>query len=339
MREYKRLADQMVALDPNNMRWRVEQQSADSNLGIMLLEGRKFREAVDQLTRALASIEALSTADPNNTDYHVAATELQGWLADARMYEGQLGEAVAIRRRLVGQLQDLLEQTGDVVYRQKLVVAERELGELYESRGELQEALPHFRAAVEHSGLLVAREPTNFRWKYFSARTRLSLADSLLASGQRQEAAREAVAGCGTTAQLLATDARVQDWRANLRECWKMRSRLSLASGDFGQAARFAERAVDIAKTIRTTDPIEDRYALAQSYRLLGDARRQLGDKSDAQVAWSTGLAAIPANVTEKPNEMAERAVLLKRLGRMGEARALYNRLIAMGYQQDESRS
>ena len=33
MREYKRLADQMVALGPDNMKWRMEQQNATANLG------------------------------------------------------------------------------------------------------------------------------------------------------------------------------------------------------------------------------------------------------------------------------------------------------------------
>ena len=339
MREYKRLGDEMVAIEPNNMKWRMEQQSADFNLGIMLLERRKFAEAIDQFTRSRATMEALATADPRNADYQIAVTESQTWLAEAQTFVGRLAQATATRESLAASLRRLLDRTGNVVYRQKLVPAERYLAELYQYRGDTDRALAHFRAAVENSEALIAHEPDNSRWKYFSARARLNLAGMYLVSGQRGEAAREAVTGCNATANLLATDPSVQVWRANMRECWEMRARLSLAAGDAGQALSYSERAVQLARAVRSTDPVDDRYALAQSYRLLGDSRQLLGDGRGAQAAWEAGLATLPAGVPEKPSEMAERATLLKRLDRAADARMLYSRLTAMGYQQAEIRS
>ncbi len=85
MREYKRLADRMVELGPDNMKWRMEQQNADANLGVLLFEQRHFNEATAQFARALHSIEALATADPFNGDYQKSLTESQTWLADAAM--------------------------------------------------------------------------------------------------------------------------------------------------------------------------------------------------------------------------------------------------------------
>ena len=35
-REYKRLADRMVELAPDNMKWRMEDQNADANLATVL---------------------------------------------------------------------------------------------------------------------------------------------------------------------------------------------------------------------------------------------------------------------------------------------------------------
>lgn len=332
MREYKRLADQMVALEPNSMKWRMEQQSADFNLGIMLFEGRRFKDAIDQFTRARATIEALATADPRNTNYQVAVTESQTWLADARASEGQLAEAIEIREQLIASLQQLLRQTGNVVYRQKLVPAEGHLGELYRYTGDADKALAHLRAAVDHAENLMAREPDNSRWRYFSARARLNLAGMALAAGQRDEAALQTANACDATARLLATNSGVQVWRANMRECWEMRAQLSLATGNASAAVRFAERALGTAKSIRSTDPVDDRYALAQSYRLLGDARERLGDQPGAATAWTAALASLPAGVAEKPAEMAEHATILMRLGREAEARARASRLSSMGY-------
>ena len=339
MREYKRLADRMVELEPNNMKWRGEQQSADFNLGIMLLEGRKFEEALKQFTRSRATLEALATADPGNADYQVAATESQTWLADATMSVGRLAEATALREQLVASLEQLLSQTGNVVFRQKLVPAERHLGELYQYRGNASEAIAHLRAAVEHSEALMAREPGNSRWKYFASRARLDLADMALAAGQRAEAAREATVGCTVTARLIATDAAVQVWRANMRECWEIRARLDLAGGNARQAVVYAQRAVETAKSVRSTDAVEDKYALAQSYRVLGDARQRAGDRAGAKAAWEAGLQALPRGVAERPAEMAEHATIQIRLGRAGEARQRTARLAAMGYRTADLRN
>ncbi|MGH6659408.1 MAG: hypothetical protein ACREBM_07135, partial [Sphingomicrobium sp.] len=283
MREYKRLADQMVALDPNNMKWRMEQQSAYFNLGIMLFERRKFREAIQQFTRSLSTMEALAAADPSNTNYTIAVTESQTWLADARMATGQLAEAIPIRERLVAVLQHLLRTTGDVVYRQKLVPAERSLGDLLWYRGQVPEALVHFRAAADHSDALLAREPENSRWSYFSARARLDLAQGLLTSGGGDGAAAETATACNVAQRLVATDSNVQRWRAVQRDCWLMRARVALKRSDLQQASGFAQRAVDAARAVSTSDPTHDKYGIAEAFRLFGDTRQRLGDTSGAR--------------------------------------------------------
>jgi tetratricopeptide (TPR) repeat protein len=334
MREYKRLADQMVMLAPDNMKWRMEQQSADFNLGIMLLERRSFAEAIEQLTRSRATMEALATADPSNTDYQVAVTESATWLADAQASLGRLSEATRTREQLVGFLQQLLNRTGDVVYRQKLVPAQRYLGELYQYQGDTGKALANFRAAVDNAEVLTVREPDNSRWRYFSARARLNLANMYLVAGQREQATEQTARGCDATARLLATDPTVQVWRANMRECLEVRARLGLAAGEPGQAAVMAERAVETARSIHSTDPVDDRYALAQSYRLLGDARRAGGNKSGANAAWNAALKVLPSRVAEKPSEMAERALLLQRIGRTEDAQLLMRTLARIGFKQ-----
>ena len=336
MREYKRLADQMVALEPNNMEWRMEQQSAGFNLGIMLFERRKFREAIEQFTRSLATMEALATADPGNADYQVAVTESQTWLADARASSGQLAQAVPISERLVARLQELLKRTGDVVYQQKLVPAERSLAELYLFRGQVPQALAHFGAAAAHSEALLAREPQNNRWSYFSARARLDLAQGLLAVDRADAASAEAGKGCSTAQRLIAKDSSVQRWRAVQRDCLLTRARLAAATGNLRQSASFAQQAIVAARSINTTDRAQDRYGIAQALRLLGDIRQRLGDPAGARAAWSAGLAAIPAGVAEKPNEMAEHAMLLQRLGRVPEAQERAARLAAIGYRDPE---
>jgi len=336
LRKYKRLADQLVELEPNSMSWRMEQQSADFNLGILLFARRKFSEAIDQFTRSLATMQALATADPGNSDYQVAVTESQIWLADARSAIGQLGAALRIREQVVARLQRHFKSTGNVAYQQQLVPAERSLGELYLMLGKSPDALAHFRAAVSNAGDLIAREPTSSRWKAFSARASLSLADALLMAGNQAEATNATDSGCNIVAQLLADQPRSAALRARMSECWEMRARLSLADGNTGRAKQFAERAVETARSVHSTDPIDDRHALASALRLLGDIRSRSGDAEGARAAWSAALAAMPANVAEKPDEMAERATILERLRKLDQSQPLWRALESIGFEQSQ---
>ena len=93
-RAYKSLAGRMVALEPDNMRWRMETQYADANLGIVLLGKRRFEEAVQAFRQALATIQGLAAADPGNSDYQKGVVESLAWLADAQSYAGHLSDAL-----------------------------------------------------------------------------------------------------------------------------------------------------------------------------------------------------------------------------------------------------
>ena len=339
MREYKRLADQMVALGPDNMTWRMEQQNATANLGVLLSEQRRFPEATAQFAYAVQTMSALVTANPNNDEYQKSLTEAQSWLADAEKAEGKLNDAVALRERHVALLQKLLARTGDVEYRQKLVPAERYLAELYWFRGQVPLALQHYQAAIANSSALVALEPDNSRWNYFESRARLDWGRALLSAAKTDDAAAQVENACAVTGRLIAIDSNVQRWRANLRDCFHLRAQLALMKNDNDSAGRFSARAVEVGKTVTSPDPVEDRYAVGSSLRLLGDVRRRTGDLAGAKAAWQEGLSEFRSGVAEKPNELAIHAALFQRLGRASEAQQAIQKLSAIGYRNPELRS
>ena len=61
----KTLSEREVALDPNNMKWRMEVQNSDANLGIMLFNERRYGDASQQLDQALSTDEGITRADPD----------------------------------------------------------------------------------------------------------------------------------------------------------------------------------------------------------------------------------------------------------------------------------
>ena len=112
-----------------------------------------------------------------------------------------------------------------------------------------------------------------------------------------------------------------------------MHARLALASGAKNDALAFADKAVGLARAVKSTDQVADRFALAKTLRLNGDIRRQSGNIDGARAAWTSAFAALPVGVAERPAEMSERQLILQRLGRTGEAQQIAAKLHAIGYQ------
>ena len=111
-----------------------------------------------------------------------------------------------------------------------------------------------------------------------------------------------------------------------------MRGGLALKSGAKPQALKFAQQSVAAARRVHSGDAVSDGFLMAKACLLLGDVQRDLGSPVEARASWSQALAAIPAGVPERPDEIASHAKILSRLGRDTEAAPLKARLQAMGY-------
>jgi hypothetical protein len=277
-------------------------------------------------------IDALATADPNNSDYQKSLVESIAWYADAEGDAGHLDSAIALRLRNVDLLTRLAARTQDVNYQYRLIPAERALGNLYASQDKLDLAIQHMRTAVAQADRLAQLEPDNAKWLGYGARAKNDLTDLLLRTGALAEARATNDAACSVLGRLVARVGNQPEWRASLRDCWMRRAQVDNAEGSKAAAVSDAERGVEIAKTVKTTDQATDRYLLAKAYRLLGDMRRSSGDMVGSAAAWQAALAALPSVSGERPVEMRDRAEILRRAGRDAEARPLESRLAAMGY-------
>ena len=334
-RQYKALATKMVALDTNNMTWRMEEMNAAVNLGVALFGQRRFSEAGKQFREALTTIEALATANPRNGDYQQSLAQTLAWLADARMAEGQLHEAIAHRERHVALLERLLAGSGeDVAFRQMLVPAYRGLGNALAARGQLRPAIEQLRKAVAQAQALMGTDRSNLQWQGLAARARLNLAEMLVAANQSVPAESEAVQGCAILRDLVARDPTVHEWRAGLRDCHMIQARIALRSGKTGEALEHARTGLENARAIKSGDAIADRYAVARAYRIMGDVQAQAGNQGAARSAWMSSLSSMPQNVPERPSEISEHALVLDRLGRRAEAQRLTAKLDQIGYKR-----
>jgi tetratricopeptide (TPR) repeat protein len=332
MREYQRLARQMIALQPDSMKYRMEEQYADADLGIVLYDRRRFDEAATQFSAALSTMEAISTADPSNKAYRQEVAEALAWLADAERARGHYDRAIALRQRNVALYSQSFAQFHDAKSRDRLVQALRALGWLFAERGQVDLAAEQFRASISNANMLRAVEPSNTLWAEGGAHAQLMLARLLLATGKRDQAEPEISAACQTYRWLLNRPSPRPEWRKSVFACTSVEARLLLRNGAKDQAFDLAQRAVQAARTVHTEDKVEDAFRLARGYRLLGDIERERGHTDAARTAWTSGLSGIPVGVAQQPDEMAEHAALLQRLGLLEEARPLAARLNSMGY-------
>ena len=336
MSEYKKLALRMVALQPDSMKYRMEQQYAEFNLGVVLLDQRRWADAASQFKNSLHTIQAIATADPQNKNYQQSVAESFTWLGDAERALGNYDAAIDARRRDFSLLERLYRTTGDVDYESRLVAAQRTLGKFYAEHGDTDQAIVQLQAAANQAAILIPKEPANTKWVEFGYSARLVLASEMLASGKMGEAVAATNQACDAITGLLRRNPNKVNWRSSLSDCWAARARMALATGATQLALQQAQAAVDTSRAVHSGDPMTDGYRTAIAYRLIGDAEQRLGDGQAARAAWGSGLASFPSGIPEQPNEMAERASLLRRLGRIAEAQAITTKLNSMGYRAPE---
>jgi len=331
-REYKQLADRMVAIEPDNLKWRMEVAYANEDLGIALYDERRYQEAARQFDAGIRPVQSAVTIDSNNSTYQRELANLIGWVGQSKGAAGDLQGGIAARRQQIALLnQFIADGSGDVRLREKLIPAHVGLGILLASRGESDEAVQQFQLGIATADRLVAVEPQNRLWKRYAAAARLELAKTLLAAGRAGDAAGALNAGCAATAALRGRDPNEDKWRKLQTTCLAARARIAMSSGSPAEARQLAGTAVEVAR-LGTGEPPSDPYVAASAYRLLGDVFHRGGDSARAAGAWSAGLGLLPAGVTEQPWETYEREQLLRRLNRNDEARPLSEKLRAMGY-------
>ena len=330
--EYKSLADRMVSLEPDSLKWRMEMFYANENIGIIRYDQRRFAEASRLFEESLRPMGSGVSIDTKNDDYQKEYSTLLAWLADSYAAQGQLDRAIATREKQIAFLTPLADGQSNVVFRQHLIPAYFGLANLFLSQGKTELAIERFGRSNVESERLLPIEPDNAFWTGLSAQTRLQLAKTYLSVNRSGDAATQALIGCNQAKRVLARDPGTA-WRRLQTDCLSVRARLSLASGDLAVATKLAGEALASARTERSADSHRDKFKVSGAYRLLGDVRQRSGNVAGARAAWAEGLSQMPRGVTERPLETKDRADLLRRLGRQKEARSLYAQLTAIGYQ------
>jgi eukaryotic-like serine/threonine-protein kinase len=334
-REYKRLAEQLVALDPGKKEWRLERIYADTNLGIVLQDRRKFREASATFQHGLADIEALAAAEPGNRDYRDQLSETLAWLSQAREGQGALDQALGHRERLLSLLERQASgNANDAPLKYKIMTAHRALGRLFAERGDVGQGFAHFTQSIRIGEELNATEPDNTEWAKALAGSYTDLAELQLGRGDVEQAGQSARAGCDIASRLVQRNSSVLAWRAQLRgDCLSVRARIALSRGSLDEGAGLAAQFLQLATAeAAKNSSATQRITMAKALLLRGEAAKAQGDRTLARQMWQKAASVWPADVGVGPYDLALKAVILEGLGRSAEASAIADQLDATGY-------
>ena len=331
-RDYKSLADRMVALAPGNNDYRLEQVYSNNSLGSVLVELRRYKDAVGVYRSSLGIAEALASAEPGKRDYQIRVSNALAWLADSHEYSGELESALAERERQLRLLTELQRRDPrDTEIQRHMMTAHRSIGRMLASDGDSDGGLRESMLGVAISDQLAGIEPQNSEWLQAGASNRFDLADLQLSSGDVAGAASTTRAACDIANRLVQLDSSVADWKSRFRaNCLTLRARISLAQGE-------ADEALALALGARAAAGISPKPADKVVLGMLaasvgGEALAELGRRNEAATWARDALGAMPKDFGLKPREMVEVAALKLRVGDGRAAKELVSRLQAMGY-------
>ena len=333
-REYRRLADRMIALAPGKADYRLERIYADSTLGTVLMDQRHYRAAADLFQQLVAQGEALVAANPDNLDYQKQRSSALAWLADARENSGQLDEALAHRERQLGLLKQMwAAHPGDVWIKREELATRRSMTRLFASRGQMREAFEQASLNSTVLAFLMKTEPNNTEWVETGAIVSLDQAELQLAAGRMAEAEAASQSGCAAAQKLAARDSTVAKWRTSLQfKCGIVRARLALHDGDTAGALTQARQLLTLARA--GPNPVTRALDAATASLLLGASLKASGQGEAARGAWRAAADAWPKGIEEAPRDLARKAILFDLAGR--DSAPIRKRLAEIGYRHPD---
>lgn len=176
---YRRLAEQLTRIDPQNPTWRRELGYAEGNLCTVALEPpRDAAGALRHCAAALAAMESAAAQMPGDAGMAVDLSNRHAWLADAYRANRDHARAHAERRRQEEILAGLIAaDPRNLLLKQKWVGLQRAYAGLAWARKDARETRRRLAAARETVVSMIAFDPANQEWVELRDGIDQSLAD------------------------------------------------------------------------------------------------------------------------------------------------------------------
>ncbi len=189
-REYLRLAQRLARLDAKNPDWHAEIGFAYGNLGMVLMDLGRPREAVDSLNQSGQVFVALKDQRP---ELLFELGQTYGWLSDAYVLMGDYRLALEQQKRMFRLFSSVNVDGKNAVAKRGLLNSLNQTSLLELAMGHVAEAELNSGKAVRLAAELLQTDADNQFWLSHACVAQLRLVETQIAAG-RSAAARETFA-------------------------------------------------------------------------------------------------------------------------------------------------
>ena len=189
LNDYKETSRRLLALDPQSNSYQLELAMSYSNLAVLNSDLGNTQTAFELAARAIATGEQLYAKYPTNQDAALTLANAYGWSGKHLYRDLQFDAALAEYKKYLDVTNKGLEQNPkSAIWLDHQMIANRELGHIYESLGDDERSESHYRRAIDGGRRLIEIEPDNQYWQEDLTIIRLSLIGFYLRSGSPAQA-------------------------------------------------------------------------------------------------------------------------------------------------------
>ncbi len=182
---YREVSEAWVRVAPGDLDAQVELASAQSNLGILLLDQGRLPEAEPLFRGSMAGLERVHVQRPDDAALSASQVTAASWLGSTLVQMGRYVAAQATFRGALEQADALrVKYPGDHAWLEKEGNAAYALGDAYWRDGAVNEAVRHFLRSVDLFHQLAAFDAKNRLWVASLIRAEAGLARVQRVSGE-----------------------------------------------------------------------------------------------------------------------------------------------------------
>lgn len=315
-REYSRLGDRLVAIDPKNAGYEGEVAYAYGNLGTLWFAMGRNSEAESALRTSLAVAEKVAARNPRGIQEQLDLATAHAWVANTLERQGKLEAAMAERARERAALDLVLAaDTANSTAAVALANAKRAQARISLAQGNTALALALAKEAAREATGIAALDVANTDYGARAAAAHVTLGEVQLANGNIQAAVAAAANARRFATQLTTRDRSVASWQLDEVREMLLRARILREIGATDQALALAEEALGIIAALpeRGRDVSDARWLRNSAWLQAAELYRILGNNSKAAQYFSAIEAdSVLTKEQEEPRIANLRAAALK---------------------------
>jgi eukaryotic-like serine/threonine-protein kinase len=323
-RRYQEMAARMNAAKPGDHDWQLEDVFSKTNVGIVLSQLGRADEALPLLAQARAEIAQIARVHPEDA---VSEGNTIGWEAFANITLGRYEEAIHAENDKAAAALRAPNADKDQGAQFLVADAHQEIGNCLRDLGHLDEATEATRRALDELQLLNARDPGKVNTINEIVGAQITLAELLVATGDRENAREQLRQASARLATLMARPTPKLDWRLG-RTGRLLVLRGRLAESDEERAAAVVALVAFLAD-VRLYEsqggmlPQGDAIVFASAGLVYGDLLTRASHGNQAREAWQAAASRVrPIAERLIPAAMTQLGQLDLRLGSPQDARA-----------------